>query len=272
MNGVENFPAFPGLKMSLSHEGIASIAAAGMIDKLPFVREYIFAENERGLGKLFKKAYSAIKDDPAFDETCSEYLRPVGEVGGFVSYPASKVKDEVSFIVFLHGYGGNGAWGIATVRRMFPNALIAAPTTGTECTRFNGKQLARWLRSVEQRFSTLHPNVMFGQTNLVALSRGVFPARRLLNESDYPFQSLTLLSTCPAHPITARRAETLAVTMICGDSDERVDLNASRRYLRKLQQRGFHVRQAIIEDANHFMFLSHTARVSKLLRKLTDFS
>jgi hypothetical protein len=74
-----------------------------MIDKLQFVREYIFAENDRGLGKLFKKAFSAIKDDPAFGEACSEYLRPVGEMGGFVSYPESKVNDEVNFFIFLHG-------------------------------------------------------------------------------------------------------------------------------------------------------------------------
>jgi predicted esterase len=210
--------------------------------------------------------------DAAFTDVVSEYARPAGSVGGFVSYPAKHDQSPVNFIIFLHGYGGNGAWNIATVRRMFPDALIAAPTMGRKCSRHTSEQIVEWLGKVERRFAKAFPGRMISSTNLMALSRGILPAMALLNETNYPFGHLSMISTFPVKVITKSRTNSLTVAMICGELDARCDSREGENYVKKLVRKGFRARFSTLNGANHFIFLSHTRRIARLLKKLDEYT
>ena len=261
------------LRRSLDAEAAMLVLGMKAADRIPIrrLREQIFAENERALSPLLRKTYSRLIRSAAFNDVYSEYGRLRKAIGGFVSYPRKSHEPSVNLIVFFHGAGGNGAWNIATARRMFPDALIAAPTMGIRCKRHDCKQVVEWLRSVEARFAKRYSGTMIACTNVIALSQGIIPATSLLNDTDYPVQHFTMLSTFPAKVLTKQRANTLKVSLITGKLDERCDVSGCKRYWRKLVKHGFNARLAILKEADHFMLLSHTRKVTRLLRSIDEY-
>lgn len=266
MSKVYNWPPLRGGKLSLQLELKSLPFAVEKLQRIPLLSKYFFCDDESDLSDLLRPVYADISEDSAFDDVASELLRSSRKKGGLVSLPVRHYAKTVPCVVFLHGFGGNGLWNIATLRQMLPQALILAPTLGVGFEgRCNPPDIEAWLGTAMASVKRQNPSFEIKGNHIVALSQGTAYAVELLNYSDYPFKSLICISGHPGRSIRQERADSLQVAIMSGAKDARCDASTCKQVRAELATNSFTASCKIVPNADHFLFLSHQDQVTKFL-------
>ena len=229
-----------------------------------------FRTKERKLHPLMAVSYDKIIGNAAFREVSSESIARVSlssRVTGYVCVPTNRRRID-GVVVYFHGAGGNGAWNVELMIDLFPKHLIFCPSLGFNCTKSDSESVHNWIQDAAEALDMTR-KVSSKKLTIVFLSDGRLPAEDFLEAYEDEIDSVLGLSSCP--PNKSMYGE-YPMLMISGENDQRFTASNIKKYTTQRTKAGHETGCVIIEDADHFMVLSHRKSLLRSLSKSTLFS
>lgn len=212
------------------------------------------ADQSTNLTPLVSEAYLKIYADAAFDNApsalpyCFSTTQPTS--GHYFFYRPVTPPENLTCIVFLHGYGGNFQFYTWALKEEFPDAVILTPSWGISWRRGSTTYLRDMLADAERRTGVrLRSPWLMG---ISAGGRGGFP---IYNQMSDVFQGYVCIANAPETSVARSLRSDLRILMLNGTDDDMVPLSIARQQAQLAKRRVPTLRYQEIEG-NHFFLLS----------------
>lgn len=230
----------------------------------------LLADGESGLWWLMAKAYADITFSSAFMLTGSAVptcLSPEPKGGHYFLHVARGADSSTPVLLLLHGYGGNLLYFPWAIWKTIPNAILIAPSWQINWSEGSFADRRCYVEAVLAD-AAARIGISLQAPWLIPLSQGGPMAFNLAEAMPHAFSGLLGISTFAGYPRdwTKLRPD-FPVRMLHGVHDMRIPYGDARDTVDAIQQSGGDAKITAINDATHFLVLSHRETLAPFLNE-----
>ena len=232
------------------------------------------------LNALFQATYRAIAKESDFSGVSSAapfcFSRVAHDRGHYFRYLPESASPDSEKILCLHGFGGNFLFYLWVLKTEFPNSIVLIPSWTLAWTEGSSRDRRQYLQDMAKHFE-LETGIPFNRPWLFGISQGGIAAFELAGEFADDFRGLVSISSVPNRIF--RYPPTFPIFLLNGARDDNFPIGIVRKCFLSLFELQDEIRKSAdllgdskvkmgeIDDAGHFMLLSHRESLGKFIRK-----